>query len=109
MSVAKLRLLCREYGIEEVAVTGTQLKISPMQLPDSKQLRLKRMYPSAQYRATTGMVQMPLPRAGSGGVGAERVRDVELLQYIANFLLAMDGKAADSVDLGTATGVQAGV
>ncbi|BCN53042.1 transcription-repair-coupling factor [Prescottella equi] len=109
VSVAKLRLLCREYGIEEVAVTGTQLKISPMQLPDSKQLRLKRMYPSAQYRATTGMVQMPLPRAGSGGVGAERVRDVELLQYIANFLLAMDGKAADSVDLGTATGVQAGV
>ncbi|NKV38018.1 transcription-repair coupling factor, partial [Rhodococcus hoagii] len=109
VSVAKLRLLCREYGIEEVAVTGTQLKISPMQLPDSKQLRLKRMYPSAQYRATTGMVQMPLPRAGSGGVGAERVRDVELLQYIANFLLAMDGKAADSVDLGSATGVQAGV
>ncbi|QCQ90143.1 transcription-repair coupling factor [Rhodococcus sp. SGAir0479] len=109
VSVAKLRLLCREYGIEEVAVAGTQLKISPMQLPDSKQLRLKRIYPSAQYRATTGMVQMPLPRTGSGGVGAERVRDVELLQYIADFLLAMDGKAAGSVDVRTGTGVQAGV
>ncbi len=109
VSVAKLRLLCREYGIEEVAVTGTQLKVSPMSLPDSKQMRLKRIYPSAQYRATTGMVQMPLPRTGSGGVGAERVRDVELLQYIADFLLAMDGKAAGSVDVSTPTGVQAGV
>ncbi len=99
VSVAKLRLLCREYGIEEVAVTGTQLKVSPMQLPDSKQLRLKRIYPSAQYRATTGLVQMPLPRAGSGGIGADRLRDVELLQYIADFLLAMDGKAAGSVDV----------
>ncbi|QBJ97629.1 transcription-repair coupling factor [Rhodococcus sp. ABRD24] len=94
VSVAKLRLLCREYGLEEVAVTGTQLKISPMALPDSKQLRLKRIYPSAQYRATTGMIQLPVPRTGTGGVGAERMRDVELLQYIADLLLALDGKAA---------------
>ncbi|AII05291.1 transcription-repair coupling factor [Rhodococcus wratislaviensis] len=97
VSVAKLRLLAREYGLEEIAVVGTQLKIAPMALPDSKQLRLKRIYPSAQYRATTGMVQLPLPRAGSGGIGAERVRDVELLQYIADFVLALDGKAAGSV------------
>ncbi|PQP26026.1 transcription-repair coupling factor [Rhodococcus opacus] len=97
VSVAKLRLLARDYGLEEIAVVGTQLKIAPMALPDSKQLRLKRIYPSAQYRATTGMVQLPLPRAGSGGIGAERVRDVELLQYIADFVVALDGKAAGSV------------
>ncbi|PBC50806.1 transcription-repair coupling factor [Rhodococcus sp. ACS1] len=97
VSVAKLRLLAREYGLEEIAVVGTQLKIAPMALPDSKQLRLKRIYPSAQYRATTGMVQLPLPRAGSGGIGAERVRDVELLQYIADLVLALDGKAAGAV------------
>lgn len=100
VSVAKLRLLCREYGIEEVAVTGTQLKISPMQLPDSKQMRLKRLYSAAQYRATTGMIQMPLPR--TGGVGSDRVRDVTLLQYIADFLLAMDGRAAGAVDVSVA-------
>ncbi len=105
MSVAKLRLLCREYGLEEVAVTGTQLKIAPMQLPDSKQLRLKRMYSAAQYRATTGMIQMPLPR--TGGVGSDRVRDVQLLQYIADFLLAMDGKAAGAVDVSVPVGAPA--
>ncbi len=44
VSVAKLRLLAREYGLEEIAVVGTQLKIAPMALPDSKQLRLKRIY-----------------------------------------------------------------
>ncbi|MFD4291764.1 transcription-repair coupling factor [Rhodococcus sp. NPDC058532] len=105
VSVAKLRLLCREYGIEEVAVTGTQLKISPMQLPDSKQLRLKRLYSAAQYRATTGLVQMPLPR--TGGVGSDRVRDVQLLQYIADFLLAMDGRAAGAVDVSVPVGASA--
>jgi transcription-repair coupling factor (superfamily II helicase) len=97
VSVAKLRLLCREYGLTEVAVSGTQLKLSPMQLPDSKQLRLKRLYPTASYRAATGAVSLALPRTGNGGVGAERVRDVELLQFIADLLLALDGKAAGAV------------
>jgi transcription-repair coupling factor (superfamily II helicase) len=40
-----------------------------------------------------------LPRTGSGGVGADRVRDVALLQYIADFLLALDGRAAGAVDV----------
>ncbi len=104
VSVAKLRLLAREYGLEEVAVTGTQLKISPMELPDSKQMRLKRLYPSAQYRATSGIVQLPLPR--TGGIASDRVRDVELLQFIADFLLAMDGKPQGSVDVRVESGAQ---
>ncbi|MFD6859227.1 transcription-repair coupling factor [Rhodococcus sp. NPDC060090] len=104
VSVAKLRLLAREYGLEEIAVAGTQLKISPMELPDSKQMRLKRLYPTAQYRATSGTVQLPLPR--TGGIASDRVRDVELLQFIADFLLAMDGKPQGSVDVRVEAGTQ---
>src|SRR5690606_16710936 len=97
VSVGRLRLLCREYGLEEVAVAGTQIKISPMELPDSKQMRLKRLFPGGQYRPTSGVVQLPIPR--TGGVGSDRVRDVALLQYIADFLLALDGKPQGMVDL----------
>ncbi|WP_067670386.1 transcription-repair coupling factor [Nocardia miyunensis] len=104
VSVAKLRLLCREYGLTEVGVTGTTLKISPMQLPDSKQLRLKRLYPTATYRPTTGIVQLALPRV-QDSVGAARVRDVQLLQFIADMLLALDGKPQGTVDLHVATEV----
>ncbi|MEU2034877.1 transcription-repair coupling factor [Nocardia amamiensis] len=98
VSVAKLRLLAREYEVTEIAVTGTTLKISPLHLPDSKQLRLKRLYPSAGYRAASGVVQLPLPRV-QDSVGAERVRDVVLLQFVADLLLALDGKAQGAVDL----------
>ncbi|MQY19691.1 transcription-repair coupling factor [Nocardia macrotermitis] len=104
VSVARLRLLCREYGLTEVGVTGTTLKISPMQLPDSKQLRLKRLYPTATYRPTTGIVQLALPRV-QDSVGAARVRDVQLLQFIADMLLALDGKPQGTVDLSVATEV----
>ncbi|MCU1646866.1 MAG: Transcription-repair-coupling factor [Nocardia sp.] len=98
VSVAKLRLLAREYKIAEIGVTGTTLKVAPLQLPDSKQLRLKRLYPNATYRPATGIVQLPLPRV-EDSVGAARVRDIEVLQFVADLLLALDGKAPGAVDV----------
>jgi len=56
------------------------------------------MYPGAAYRATTSVVQVPIPRAGSG-IGAPRIRDVELAQAVADLLLALDGRPQGEVDL----------
>ncbi|WP_316576066.1 transcription-repair coupling factor [Nocardia canadensis] len=102
VSVAKLRLLARAYDVSEIVVTGTTLKIAPLTLPDSKQLRLKRLYPSATYRAASGLVQLPLPRI-TDSVGADRVRDVAVLQFVADLLLALDGKPQGMVDLSVPT------
>lgn len=102
VSVAKLRLLARAYDVSEIVVTGTTLKIAPLTLPDSKQLRLKRLYPSATYRAASGLVQLPLPRV-TDSVGADRVRDVTVLQFVADLLLALDGKPQGMVDLSVPT------
>lgn len=99
VAVAKLRLLCREYGITEIgAVSASTVRLSPMVLPDSAQLRLKRMYPGGHYRATTSTVQVPLPRAGDG-VGAPRIRDLELVQWVAGLVLVLNGQTQGSVDL----------
>ncbi|MGE2688661.1 transcription-repair coupling factor [Mycolicibacterium pulveris] len=99
VAIARLRLLLRHYHVTEVsAVSETTLKLAPLQLLDSQQLRLKRMYPSARYRATTSTVQVPIPRAGDG-VGAPRIRDLELVQLVADLLLALDGKPQGSVDV----------
>ncbi len=91
VAVARLRLLCRGAGITEVsAPSAATVRLSPVTLLDSAQVRLKRMYPAAHYRATTNTVQVPIPRAG--GVGAPRMRDVELLQMVANLVTALQGK-----------------
>ncbi len=95
VAVARLRLLCRDAGITEVsAPSEATIRLSPITLPDSAQVRLKRMYPAANYRATTSTVQVPIPRSGgsSGGVGAPRLRDVELVQMVANLVTALQGK-----------------
>ncbi|MCK0172866.1 transcription-repair coupling factor [Mycolicibacterium sp. F2034L] len=99
VAVARLRLLCRKYGVTELAATSTStLRVSPLELPDSAQMRLKRLYPGANYRATTSTVQVPVPRAGSG-VGAPRIRDLELVQMAANLLLNLHGETPGSVDV----------
>jgi transcription-repair coupling factor (superfamily II helicase) len=98
VAVARLRLVCRAAGITEVsASSGATVRLSPMTLLDSAQVRLKRMYPAAHYRATTSTVQVPIPRAG--GVGAPRLRDVELVQMVANLVTALQGKPQQEIGI----------
>jgi transcription-repair coupling factor (superfamily II helicase) len=94
IAVARLRLVCRTAGITEVsAASEATLRLAPMALPDSAQVRLARMYPGARYRATTSTVQVPIPRAG--GVGAPRIRDLELVQMVADLVSALDAKRGE--------------
>jgi transcription-repair coupling factor (superfamily II helicase) len=103
MAVARLRLLCREHGVTEVTTAGTQLKVGPLDLLDSQQLRLKRLHPGAQWKPTSKVVALPLPRAGSGGIGSGRLRDVDLLQFVADLLLQLAGTPKGSVDVSVVT------
>ncbi|MBS1691003.1 MAG: transcription-repair coupling factor [Actinobacteria bacterium] len=100
VAVARLRLLCREYGVTEIgAMSESTMRLAPLQLPDSAQLRLKRLYPGAHYRATTSVVQVPIPRAGNG-VGSPRIRDLELVQMVAGLILTLQGVSPADVDMG---------
>ncbi|MBB5162697.1 transcription-repair coupling factor [Mycobacterium sp. AZCC_0083] len=104
VALARLRLLCREYHVTEVSsISEANVRIAPLPLMDSQQLRLKRMYPSATFRATTSTVVMPIPRVGTG-IGAPRVRDLELVRVVAGLLLALDGKPQADVDITKLTG-----
>lgn len=98
VAVARLRLLCKASGITEVsAVSATTVRLSPLTLPDSAQVRLARMYPGGRYRATTSTVQVPIPRAG--GIGAGHIRDVELVQMVADLVTALAGKPQQDVGM----------
>ena len=106
IAVARLRLLCRHYGVTELAATATgsaaTLRVAPLTLADSAQVRLARMYPAARYRATTAAVQVPIPRA-TDAVGAPRIRDRELVQMAVDLLLALDGRPKGEIDITTFT------
>jgi transcription-repair coupling factor (superfamily II helicase) len=81
LAVARFRQLCRELGIAEVAVAGTQIRIGPLDLPESKQMRFKRLHPKGQYKPATRLVTVPRPAAGNR-IGGAPLRDTELLDWL---------------------------
>ena len=88
--ISRLRLLCRDLGVHEVVQTGTRISFSPIDLQDSGQARLKRLFPSAMYRATTKIVLIPAPKKGAG-MRAVALRDVDLIQWAADALTQLAG------------------
>ena len=88
MAVARLRNQARAVGVADILTLGTRIKLHPVELPDSKQVRLKRLYAGANYRAAAKTVQLPMPREGGKqrALNAPNLRDMELLQWVADVL-----------------------
>ncbi|MEE6263347.1 transcription-repair coupling factor [Plantactinospora sonchi] len=84
VAVARFRLLVRAYGLADVSMQGRHVRFSPLPLPDSKQLRLKRYHPDAVYKAATDQVSVPRPTTRR--IGGEPLRDQALLDWCAQLL-----------------------
>ncbi|HQR80565.1 MAG TPA: transcription-repair coupling factor [Actinomycetota bacterium] len=84
VAVARLRLLARSAGITEVVMAGTKVRLSPVHLPESRTLRLSRLYKGSIYKAASGTVLVPRPAAA--GFGGKPLVDHELLQWVREFI-----------------------
>jgi transcription-repair coupling factor (superfamily II helicase) len=62
--VSALRRRAYLAGLSDVVVMGSNLRITPLDLPDSKQVRLTRLHPNAKYVPTHRVVTIPLPDDG---------------------------------------------
>ena len=67
---------------------GNTIRFAPLDLPDSAQVRLKRLHPKALYKPATKLVAVPRPTEGGAGgrIGAPPLRDAELLKWCTQFL-----------------------
>ncbi|GGQ65686.1 transcription-repair coupling factor [Couchioplanes azureus] len=84
IAVARFRLVARAYGLTDVSVQGKHLRFSPLPLPDSKQMRLKRYHPEAVYKQANDQVSVPRP--STRRIGGEPLRDQALLQWCTQLL-----------------------
>jgi transcription-repair coupling factor (superfamily II helicase) len=85
LAVAAFRQRCRAIGVGEVAVAGANVRIAPVELADSGQLRLRRLHPKAQYKPAARLITVPRPVEG-GRIGGAPLRDVALLDWCATLL-----------------------
>ena len=101
--VARLRMVCRDLNVSEVIQTGAKITFSPITLPESGVVRLKRLFPAAMYRPTPKTVLVPVPKEGSG-MRAVALRDLDLVQWCANVLTDLAGVPRREV-IGTTAGL----
>jgi len=89
LAVARFRLLARSLGLADVSLQGRNIRFGPLALPDSKQMRLKRLYPDAVYKVAGEQISVPRPTTKR--VGGEPLRDVDLLAWCEELLTGVTG------------------
>lgn len=79
IAVARFRVGAREAGLSDVALQGNFIRFSPAQLPESKVMRLNRMYPGSQIKPALDAVLLPKPKTAR--IGGRDLQDAEILEW----------------------------
>ena len=80
LDVARLRVAVREAGLSEITSAGSQVRFGGLSLPESAQMRLRRVYPKSLYKPATHVALVPAPRTAA--VGGRPLRGRELLEWV---------------------------
>ena len=98
LKVAALRAQAKALGITEVVSTGKFLKIYPLVLPESRQLRLTRLYPGSLYKSATNSVLVTIakPSGWSPSNPSPSMGDTSLLAWVSTALEELTSKESKS-------------
>jgi transcription-repair coupling factor (superfamily II helicase) len=94
LDVAELRAFAKSLGVREVVLAGKYVRISPVSLPESKQLKLNRLYPSSLYKTQSSTVMVTIPRAAAWTPTAQssaNMGDTSLLAFARQALTELTG------------------
>ena len=74
--------------LTEVVVQGKLPRLAPLVLPESRQLRLTRLYPGSLYKGAASTVLVGLPKAASWNPSqnAPEIVDTSLLAWVVEVL-----------------------
>ncbi|GLW62078.1 transcription-repair-coupling factor [Actinomadura rubrobrunea] len=87
LAVARFRVRARKAGLTEVALQGNFVKFAPVELPDSKQVRLQRLYPKSVLKPAVRTLLVPVPKTKP--LGGRPLRDQELLKWATDLVEAL--------------------
>ncbi|GAA1166194.1 transcription-repair coupling factor [Nocardioides aquiterrae] len=77
--VARFRARARQAGIGEVTIAGKNVRFAPVELPDSRVVRLNRLYPKSIVKAPVKTILVPRPQTAV--VGGKPIAGIALLEW----------------------------
>ena len=86
LRIALLRTYLKSHGIRDLALQGKFLKISPVTLSESKQLRTLRLYPGSLVKSATSTLLIARPKESAWSRSEvpqnDQMRDTALLDWV---------------------------
>jgi transcription-repair coupling factor (superfamily II helicase) len=84
IEVARFRNRARAAGLTDVTLQAAMIRFGPVELPDSRRMRLSRLYPKSVVKQQLRTILVPRPTTRP--VAGEPLRDVELLQWCTTLI-----------------------
>jgi transcription-repair coupling factor (superfamily II helicase) len=108
LAVARLRAKARRAGLTDIAQQGNHIRFAPVQLPESREVRVQRLYPRTLLKPAVRTMLVPVPKADGARTGSARsaparsavslgvppLRDQELLAWCEELIDAVLGDVA---------------
>jgi transcription-repair coupling factor (superfamily II helicase) len=79
LEVARLRTAARRAGLTDITAAGSHIRFAPVELPDSRQVRVQRLYPKTILKPAVRTMLVPVPKTAA--IGGQPLRDTELLTW----------------------------
>jgi transcription-repair coupling factor (superfamily II helicase) len=77
--VARFRARVRQAGVKEVTTVGKNVRFAPVTLPESRTIRLQRLYPKSIVKQQLGSILVPRP--GTPGATGRPLEGIALLEW----------------------------
>lgn len=95
LEIAKLRIKVKNFGIRDLALQGKYLKVAPIKLSESRELRISRLYPGSIVKSVTNTLLIARPTTAawekkdySEGVD---IGDTALLEWVGEVIAEVTG------------------
>lgn len=98
VAVTRLRRQAQLAGLSDVIATGTKLRLAPAKIPDSRRVRLERMYPGSKLFAQNDVILVPFPTPGGEAPG-----DADLIAWVSRLVEVIFPAPEPAAQAGAAT------
>ncbi|MSV38788.1 MAG: transcription-repair coupling factor, partial [Actinobacteria bacterium] len=85
LAVASLRIFAKQLGITDIAMAGKNLRVAPVVLPESAQIKLNRLYPGSIYKSASETILITRPQQPNW-IEAGQVGDTSTLAWVDSIL-----------------------
>ena len=87
LEVARLRTVARQAEVANIGVQGKFVRFGPLQLPESQQLRLQRLYPGTLVKDAVRTILVPRPMTARAA--GQPLRDTAVLRWAIDLINAV--------------------